>query len=151
MVICTNVIFHFGKSGAHFSAVNLHVFSRFPWFRKKLNTTKKFQYTIAVRSSRPTQLFFFLLYSVVNKPNKNVRIQLQNELTDDNDDDDTEAETEHTDEDRCLTPSNTYLEISFENQNQAQPKKQQQSPQKILPSQVYNSTPNGKVRTITQV
>ena len=52
-----------------------------------------------------------------------------------------------------MTPSNTYLEISFENQNQAQPKKQQQqqSPQKILPSQVYNSTPNGKVRTITQV
>ena len=96
-------------------------------------------------------VFFFFLYSVVNKPNKNVRIQLQNELTDDNDDDDTEAETEHTDEDRCLTPSNTYLEISFENQNQAQPKKQQQSPQKILPSQVYNSTPNGKVRTITQV
>ena len=87
------------------------------------------------------------IYSVVNKPNKNVRIQIQNELTDE---DDTEAETEHTEEDedhRCLTPSNVYLEVSFENQTQ-----NQQSPHKILPNPpVYNSTPNGKIRTITQV
>ena len=120
--------------------------------QKEVEHNKKISvYNSSQEFETHSAIFFFFLYSVVNKPNKNVRIQLQNELTDDNDDDDTEAETEHTDEDRCLTPSNTYLEISFENQNQAQPKKQQQSPHKILPSQVYNSTPNGKVRTITQV
>ena len=83
------------------------------------------------------------IYSVVNKP-KNVRIQIRNELTDE------DADTENTEEDRCSTPSisNAYLENSFEQNTTPKLKEENKL---TLTSPVYNSTPNGKVRTITQV
>ena len=116
------------------------------------------------------------IYSVVNKrKDKNVRIVLDNEIdtatTTENEDNDTEEE-------RCLTPSNTYLEVSFDaqqHQNQSKIELPSTPKQALLKLPVHTSTPTAsnlktdksnlnvsqnnsvntsltaKVRTITQV
>ena len=89
------------------------------------------------------------IYSVVNKANKNVRIQLNPESLSEEDSTEAESTETATDEERCLTPSNTYLEVSFETRH-ANIAGQVATPQK-LQVLTNTSTPNAKVRTITQV
>ena len=117
------------------------------------------------------------IYSVVNKVNKSVRIldpeeQEDMEITEPEDIEETETETSEEPEQVRLSPSNAYLELSFEGGNQFSPSgnvrrrsplaasKSQNTatesiystPKRITKDSVVSSTPNNKIiRTATQV
>lgn len=98
------------------------------------------------------------IYSVVNKSqknnSKNVRIVIDNET--ETEEEEMIEEESKGEQERCLTPSNTYLELSFD---QEQSQRLKETPKNNFvkevaftstPNQPQNTTPN-KVRTITQV
>lgn len=96
------------------------------------------------------------IYSVVNKRNKNVRIMLENDNVDkfsgetDTETNNTESNTETEEEieneedQRCLTPSNTYLELSFEHRGAGSPLNLGAIPKvnNLYKDLVHHSTPN---------
>ena len=114
------------------------------------------------------------IYSVVNKTNKSVRIidPEEEETETEHEDMETETETEPDQEQVRLSPSNAYLELSFEQQCPSGQVRQRRSPlasqkptstpqntdesiystpKRITKDSVVSSTPNNKIRTITQV
>ena len=67
----------------------------------------------------------------------------------------TETEPDQPEEEVRLSPSNAYLEVSFEHQpatlSQNTAESIYSTPKRITKDDVVSSTPNNKVRTITQV
>ena len=98
------------------------------------------------------------IYSVVNKRSKNVTIVVDDDVND-NDDKDTETDRGTTEDEeeneRCLTPSNTFLEVSYDD---TAANATLNTPKLFSKELMISSTPNvantsatAKVRTITQV
>ena len=92
------------------------------------------------------------IYSVVQK--KNVRIMEENDAVSEVNTENTEENTETDTESNCgenvrLSPSNAYLEVSFE--HNVVTDSIYSTPKRITKENVVTSTPSNKVRTITQV